>query len=206
MGWTATMPTTSTRLTPPPPARLQPSIGTTTKLRSTSTLTARTTALPHDEQHHQRRHRQDRLLRTVKTDQSTTDKVIASDLLISNNVRGLTYTQNKNAQDGKKILTFTHAPAKLTINLVDNSGGTGALYTQAQLKAATAEIATQKTKADVIFVKTTDAAKDIKNTDVDATITPNKLATANATGNATSFEAICIPQDIATAPRLPPSK
>ena len=136
---------------------------------------------------------------TVKTDQSTTDKVIASDLLISNNVRGLTYTQNKNAQDGKKILTFTHALAKLTINLVDNSGGTGALYTQAQLKAATAEIATQKTKADVIFVKTTDAAKDIKNTDVDATITPNKLATANTVNTkaaATSFEAICIPQDI----------
>lgn len=136
---------------------------------------------------------------TVKTDQSTTDKVIASDLLISNNVRGLTYTQNKNAQDGKKILTFTHALAKLTINLVDNSGGTGALYTQAQLKAATAEIATQKTKADVIFVKTTDAAKDIKNTDVDATITPNKLATANTVNTkaaATSFEAICIPQNI----------
>lgn len=133
---------------------------------------------------------------TVKTDQSTTDKVIASDLFISNNVRGLTYTQNKNAQDGKKILTFTHALAKLTINLVDNSGGTGALYTQAQLKAATAEIATQKTKADVIFVNTAEAAKDIKNADIDATITPNKLATANATGNASSFEAICIPQDI----------
>lgn len=131
---------------------------------------------------------------TVKTDQSTTDKVIASDLLISNNVRGLTYTQNKNAQDGKKILTFTHALAKLTINLVDNSGGTGALYTQAQLKAATAEIATQKTKADVIFVNTAEAAKDIKNADTDAAIEPNKLA--NATGNAASFEAICIPQAI----------
>ena len=87
-------------------------------------------------------------LRTVQTDQKTTDKVTASDLLVSNNVRDLTYTKN---MGGEGNLTFTHAPAKLRINIVDNAG-TGNDYTPAELAAATVSITGLHTKCDVIFV------------------------------------------------------
>lgn len=136
---------------------------------------------------------------SVQTNQNTNTNVIASDLLISNNMRDLTYTLNKNSQDPKNTLIFTHALAKLTINLVDNSDGTDAIYNKEQLEAATATIPSLNTKADVIFVNTDAGTKNIKNAETPEEITPNRLASPNTPDGkaaATSFEAICIPQEI----------
>lgn len=141
---------------------------------------------------------------TVQTDQKTTDKVTASDLLVSNNVRDLTYTKN---MGGEGNLTFTHALAKLRINIVDNAG-TGNDYTPAELAAATVSITGLHTKCDVIFVGK-DASdgkdgKDITNLSEVAPITPKTLdAPASGPENnpggltaAVTYEAICIPQTV----------
>lgn len=141
---------------------------------------------------------------TVQTDQKTTDKVTASDLLVSNNVRDLTYTKN---MGGEGNLTFTHALAKLRINIVDNAG-TGNDYTPAELAAATVSITGLHTKCDVIFVGK-DASdgkdgKDITNLSEVAPITPKTLdapasGPENNLGGLTAiatYEAICIPQTV----------
>lgn len=141
---------------------------------------------------------------TVQTDQKTTDKVTASDLLVSNNVRDLTYTKN---MGGEGNLTFTHALAKLRINIVDNAG-TGNDYTREELAAATVSITGLNTKCDVIFVGK-DASdgkdsKDIANLSEVAAITPKTLDTPasgpeNNLGGLTAiatYEAICIPQTV----------
>ena len=141
---------------------------------------------------------------TVQTDQKTTDKVTASDLLVSNNVRDLTYTKN---MGGEGNLTFTHALAKLRINIVDNAG-TGNDYTPAELAAATVSITGLHTKCDVIFVgKDASDGKDgkgITNLSEVAPITPKTLdapasGPENNLGGLTAiatYEAICIPQTV----------
>ena len=141
---------------------------------------------------------------TVQTDQKTTDNFTASDLLVSNNVRDLTYTKN---MGGEGNLTFTHALAKLRINIVDNAG-TGNDYTPAELAAATVSITGLNTKCDVIFVgkdaSNGSGAKDIANLSEVAAITPKTLdAPASGPENnlgeltaAVTYEAICIPQTV----------
>lgn len=141
---------------------------------------------------------------TVQTDQNSAspDNFTASDLLVSNNVRGLTYTKN---MDGEGNLIFTHALAKLRINIVDNAG-TGNDYTREELAAATVSITGLHTKCDVSFVGK-DASdgkdgKDIANLSEVAAITPKTLdAPASGPENnlgeltaAVTYEAICIPQ------------
>lgn len=144
---------------------------------------------------------------SVETDQKTTspDNFTASDLLVSNNMRGLTYTLNNNSENSN--LVFTHALAKLRINIVDNAG-TGNEYTREELAAADVSITGLNTMCDVIFVgkDASDGkdAKEIANLSAVAPITPKTLDTPasgpeNNLGEQTAivtYEAICIPQTV----------
>lgn len=131
-------------------------------------------------------------------DQSTADKLTASDLLVSNNARDLSYTADKSGID----LTFTHVMAKLRINIVDNSGSNDA-YTQAQLQAADATIKDIHRGAYIHFVNTAEKTSGSPNNPSD--ITPLKAsspdtgakdAADNSLSIAATFDAIVAPQTI----------
>ncbi|MEL5893385.1 fimbrillin family protein [Bacteroides sp. GD17] len=134
-----------------------------------------------------------------------TDAFVASDLLISNNVRGLTYTANKQTTQ----LNFTHALAKLRVNIVDNSTDGTSTYTTQELAAATVSILGLNTQCDVAFVSpTTAGTKTISSPASPQAITPKKLTTPADIATkpeespltaAATHEAICIPQTVAAS-------
>lgn len=129
---------------------------------------------------------------TSPTDQSTAAKLTAADLLLSNDVKA--YTK---AATSTPTLTFTHAMAKLRINLVDNSTDTDA-YTKAELAAAKATIKGLNTKCEVAFVGT---AKTVSGASTPTDITPMEATAADAT-QASSFEAIVVPQKVTASALL----
>lgn len=127
---------------------------------------------------------------SVKADQSGG---LDTDLVISNNMRGLTYTANK---AGTAELVFGHALAQLRINLKD-TGADADSYTTEELAAATATLSKLYTEAEISFVKTTDGAKTVTTTGSQASgLKPYKTPIAAGTGNAATFEAIVVPQKI----------
>ncbi len=135
------------------------------------------------------------------TDANFTD----ADLLVSNDVRSLSYTANKAA--GRSTLTFNHALAKLRINIIDNSAaaGTDGYTTQELTDISTVILKGQKLTGEVVFMGQEAGKTNITLSDGPKDITPKKWATP-ATGDANqadgqvavaTFEAICLPQTIA---------
>ncbi len=145
---------------------------------------------------------------SVNTVQDNAISLTASDLLVSNDLRGLTYTLNKG---GQGTLNFTHALAKLRINIIDNSAsGSTDSYTTDELADATVSIVGLSTTCDVIFVDLEAGTKTISNLADAKPITPmqwdtpadgeeNQLENRTA---ATTYEAICIPQNVTSGAAL----
>ncbi len=144
---------------------------------------------------------------TVKTDQSA--DATAYDLLISRHLRGLTYTDN--IKGGNNTLVFSHALAKLRINLIDNSAAGGSnVYSKEELAAATVSIKGLNTACEAIFVSKDNGKIDIDKLTDPKAITPRHLltpadpneastpdaATPAGSTSAATHEAICIPQPV----------
>jgi len=137
---------------------------------------------------------------TVSADQST-GNLADNDLLISNGVRALTYTDNIGG--GKSTFNFRHTLSKLTINIVDNSKeADGNVYTAEQLQTATVVLNSLYTSCDVSFVNTPEAgATSLGNLGSKKTTIAPKKSTPT-TGYAATHEAICVPQTLSTATPL----
>lgn len=143
---------------------------------------------------------------SVDQDQSsfTDANFTAADLLVSNDVRSLSYTANKAA--GRSTLTFNHALAKLRINIIDNSAaaGTDGYTAQELTDISTVILKGQKLTGEVVFMGQEAGKTNITLSGDSKDITPKKWDTpatgdanrADGQGAVATFEAICLPQTI----------